>query len=132
MKKFIIVLISCLVIIQAKANSDSLNCISDSNYCTEILDSNVIKEVNVVYFEISKPNKIVKKLENKKEKKLKNLAKPANWFEDAWDAFIDLFKPVWGHYEEDGQRSEGPYFLFDRNFDGPTYTQIQMQRTYKI
>ena len=124
--------ISCFVIIQAKANSDSLFCIPDSNYCTEIIDSNLVQEVNVVSFEINMSNKIVKKLENKKEKKLRNFAKPANWFEDAWDAFTDLFKPVWGYYEEDGQRSEGPYFLFDRKFDGPTYTQIQMQRTYKI
>jgi hypothetical protein len=132
MKRIILLLINCLILSNVNANSDSLNCISDSNYFNEIIDSNSVQEVNVVSFESNKPNKIVKKLENKKEKKLKNLAKPANWFEDAWDAFIDLFKPVWGHYEEDGQRSEGPYFLFDRNFDGPTYTQIQMQRTYKI
>jgi len=99
----------------------------DSNYCTEIIDTNLIQE------DCSSILKVETNLKGKKLKSSeKTIAKPANWFEDAWDAFIDLFKPVWGYYEEDGQRSEGPYFLFDRNFDGLTYTQIQMQRTYKI
>jgi hypothetical protein len=120
-KRIILLLISCLILSNVNANSDSLNCNSDSNYCIEIIDSNLIQEVNVVSFESNKLNKIVKKLENKKEKKLKNLAKPANWFENAWDAFTDLFKPVWGYYEEDGQRSEGLCFLFRNTENKPNY-----------
>lgn len=53
--------------------------------------------------------------------KLKSNLKAANWFEDAWDAFTDLFKPVWGHYEEDGQRSEGLCFLFRNTENKPNY-----------
>ena len=49
--------------------------------------------------------------------KLKTKLKAANWFSDAWDTFTDLFKPVWGHYTEDGFRSEGPYFLFMNNYN---------------
>jgi len=113
MKKIIIVLITCILFSNAKANTDSLNFISDSNNFVEIVDSNVIEEENVVALKITQ-NKIVEKLENKKVKTKDNLLKPANLFDDAWDWFTYLFKPVHGYYTEDGQRTEGPYFLFDR------------------
>jgi hypothetical protein len=120
MKKIITLqLIIFSFISNTRASIDSLNFILDSNYFNEIIDSNSVQEVNVVSFESNKLNKIVKKLENKKEKKLKYLAKPANWFEDAWDAFTNLFKPVWGHYEEDGFRSEGLCFLFRNTENKP-------------
>ncbi len=127
MKKIIILIITYSLISSVYADTDSLNCLFDSNYCNEIIDSNLIQEDNLVTIE-SSANKMEKKVENKKVKKAKNFTKPANWFEDAWDFFTDLFKPVWGYYEEDGQRSEGPYFMFDRTYDGSTFTQIQMQR----
>jgi hypothetical protein len=31
-----------------------------------------------------------------------------DFFSDIWDDFTSLFKPVWGYYEENGMRSEGP------------------------
>ena len=43
MKKIIIVLITCILFSNAKANTDSLNFISDSNNFVEIVDSNVIR-----------------------------------------------------------------------------------------
>jgi hypothetical protein len=128
MKRNILLLISCLVLNNVNANSDSLNCISDSNFCIETIDSNLIQEDNLATIE-GTANKIKLKIENKKI----NLTKPANWFTDAWDWFTDLFKPVHGLYKEDGYRNEGPYFLFDRIYDGgATYTRIQMQRNNKI
>ena len=48
MKRIILLLINCLILSNVNANSDSLNCISDSNYCIEIIDSNLIQEVTTV------------------------------------------------------------------------------------
>ncbi|MES2725479.1 MAG: T9SS type A sorting domain-containing protein [Bacteroidota bacterium] len=58
-----------------------------------------------------------------------NKAKPSgffDWIADAWEFLSKLTKPVWGHYEEESFRSEGPYFTFDRSIDGNTYLRIQM------
>ena len=113
MKKIIITIVTFITINHVNANSDSLTCVSDSNYCVEIIDSNIVEVESEVTLEITQ-NKNVKKLENKKVKTKDNLLKPANLFDDAWDWFTYLFKPVHGYYTEDGQRTEGPYFLFDR------------------
>lgn len=123
MKNIIIFLAALLFFNKLNAKSDSLNYITDSTFNVEIIDSNLIEENNHLNIEVE-TNSIVKKF----KKREKTLTKPANWFSDAWDAFTDLFKPVWGHYTEDGFRSEGPYFIFDRNIEGPTYVQIQMQQ----
>jgi hypothetical protein len=128
MKKIIILIITYSLISSVYADTDSLNCLFDSNYCNEIIDSNLIQENNLVILE-SSANKMEKKVENKKVKKAKNFTKPANWFEDAWDFFTDLFKPVWGHYEEDGQRSEGPYFIFDRTPGAKTLQEQLKNKT---
>ncbi|MFA9212311.1 MAG: hypothetical protein ACEQSR_00490 [Candidatus Methylacidiphilales bacterium] len=133
MKKIIlIVLIILLNLFNTKANSDSLIfkidsvCITD---VSEINDSTFEKyeECSVIESNIKEVKK-TKNLKEDKAVKLGSKSKPANWFSDAWDAFTDLFKPVWGLYTEDGYRQEGPYFLFDRKLDGPTYVQIQMQQ----
>jgi hypothetical protein len=42
MKRIILLLINCLILSNVNANSDSLNCISDSNYFNEIIDSNSV------------------------------------------------------------------------------------------
>ncbi|MFZ4799148.1 MAG: hypothetical protein ACOYMA_16730 [Bacteroidia bacterium] len=113
MKRNVLLIITCFVLNNVKANSDSLYCVSDSNICTEIIDCNIIEGENVATLE-STPDKVIKKLENKKVKTKDNLSKPANWFEDAWNGFTDLFKPIWGYYEEDDMNKEGPYFMFNR------------------
>ena len=129
MKKLIIILISCLVISNAKANSDSLNYSLDSNNSTEINSDSILMQEKQITELIHEPIKNVNKLAKQTIIKKNSIAKPMNWFSDAWDFFIDLFKPVHGLYKEDGYRNEGPYFLFDRIYDGgATYTRIQMQR----
>ncbi|MFA9212315.1 MAG: hypothetical protein ACEQSR_00510 [Candidatus Methylacidiphilales bacterium] len=133
MKKTIVtVLIILLNLFNTKANSDSLTVKIDSVYNTEVSeinDSIIEPHEECLNFEKKlaeeKCNSSLKKNGNIK---LKTKLKAANWFSDVWDAFTDLFKPVWGLYTEDGYRQEGPYFLFDRKLDGPTYVQIQMQQ----
>ncbi|MFZ4799146.1 MAG: hypothetical protein ACOYMA_16720 [Bacteroidia bacterium] len=131
MKRFMILIVTCLIMSNVNASIDSLNCIIDSNHCSLIIDTNLIQEESVILTQ-KKLVKEIEKTETRKEKNITKLTKPIGFFDDAWDWLTDLFKPVHGYYEEEGQRNEGPYFLFDKTFDGPTYTQIQMQRTYKI
>ena len=133
MKRNIMILILiCVFTNNICANIDSLIYFScDSNYSTEIIDSNLLQEEKVINLE-SKSIKVSKRESEIELNKKENLIKPMNWFSDAWDFFIDLFKPVHGLYKEDGYRNEGPYFLFDRIYDGgATYTRIQMQRSNK-
>ena len=120
-KVIIIVLIIFFNLFNTKANSDSLTfnidsiCITDDR---EINDSIFEKHEECLNLEKNlaeeKQNSSLKKNGNVK---LKTKLKAANWFSDAWDTFTDLFKPVWGHYTEDGFRSEGPYFLFMNNYN---------------
>ena len=35
-------------------------------------------------------------------KTLTNQQKPANWFTDGWNSFMELFEPAWGSYSEGG------------------------------
>jgi hypothetical protein len=120
MRNIIVLFITFLVINSLNAKSDSLYYVLDTNYNNEIIDTNLINEDRSDILGIS-ANSVDKKI----KKREKNLVKPANWLSDAWDAFTDLWKPVWGLYTEDGYRQEGPYFLFDRKLEGPTYVQIQ-------
>lgn len=38
-----------------------------------------------------------------------------DFIEDAWNVITSPLKPVWGYYEENGQRSTGPYTVFNQN-----------------
>jgi hypothetical protein len=51
-------------------------------------------------------------------KQPKNTSKSSDIFDFVRDVIDALLPPVWGYYTEDGQRTEGPYFLFDRKAEG--------------
>jgi hypothetical protein len=128
MKKIILILqIILLNFYKTRANSDSLTYKIDSVFISED------REINDSIFEKNEEcSDFESKIKEEKQRKNLNVdktvileSKPANWFSDAWDALTDLWKPVWGLYTEDGYRQEGPYFLFDRKLEGPTYVQIQ-------
>jgi hypothetical protein len=38
-----------------------------------------------------------------------------DFIEDAWNAITSPLKPVWGYYEESGQRTTGPYTVFQQH-----------------
>jgi len=59
-------------------------------------------------------------------KQPKNTSKSSDIFDFVRDVIDALLPPVWGYYTEDGQRTEGPYFLFDRKAEGAAYVQKQM------
>jgi len=129
MKRIILCVIIGLTSIFVKAENDTcyINSISDSCIINDTASVIVNSESSM---EIVKPNPDLKtkpfvKIKNKVD--LLKKSKPAGFFDDAWDWFTDLFKPVHGYYEEDGQRNDGPYFLFDRKEDGPSYTRHQME-----
>ena len=38
-----------------------------------------------------------------------------DFIEDAWNTITSPLKPVWGYYEESGQRTTGPYTVFQQH-----------------
>ena len=38
-----------------------------------------------------------------------------DFIEDAWNVITSPLKPVWGYYEEGGQRTTGPYTVFQQH-----------------
>jgi hypothetical protein len=124
MKQTLLIIILSFAHLNLTAKNDTFDEISYSQIdtiCIDNIDSCDFKDVETV-----------KIFDNKKQKKAINTAKIkalglGDFFSDIWDDFTSLFKPVWGYYEENGMRNEGPYFLFNREGD-KLNTQIEKIR----
>ncbi|MFZ4797267.1 MAG: hypothetical protein ACOYMA_07205 [Bacteroidia bacterium] len=120
MKKIIVILIILGTINKVSAKNDSLLVCNDSiiiKHCVNpIYDSLIVDnssgEINL------KTNKISNKsIPKNKQSNIKSNNKP-DGFGDFLVGLIDfispLWKPVWGYYEEENMKKEGPYFMFNR------------------
>ena len=113
----VILIISCLN--TNKANNDSLLINSDSIViadCIKVKDT-FMEELKINKEAINK-NKFTTISKVTKTKPIS--AQPegfGDFMNNLWDIISSPFKPVWGYYEEDNMRKEGPYFLFMNNYN---------------
>jgi len=134
MKKIILAIV-CLIFIvihKSYASNDSLVIINDTlretNIKTEEGEILVNEEKKIA---VIAPTIIERKV-NIKQSKLKNrkpLSKPhgfGDFIGGLMDMVSQLWKPVWGYYEEDNMRKEGPYFLFMNTDNGNAFIKKQM------
>ncbi|MFZ4797409.1 MAG: hypothetical protein ACOYMA_07925 [Bacteroidia bacterium] len=116
MKRIIICLIIGLTSMFVKAENDTCynNSISDSCSINDTTSVIVNSESTLVIVKPKSDLKTKSFIKIKTKVDLLKKSKPAGFFDDAWDWFTDLFKPIWGYYEEDNMKKEGPYFMFNR------------------
>lgn len=99
--KISIILITFLPLL-SKSNATEVKNFTDS--CSSITDS--IKR------------DICPLIDNPLQKSSFNLQNKAGFFdfvEDVWNTITSPLKPVWGYYEENGQRTTGPYTVFQQH-----------------
>jgi hypothetical protein len=121
MKKITLVLV-CLIYIsinKSYASNDSL--VTHNDTLKEIIS--IIEEEETL---VKKDKKIVEQshlivgCKVNKPESVKLLKKPqgfGDFIGGLMDLVSQLWKPVWGYYEEDNMRKEGPYFLFMNNYN---------------
>jgi hypothetical protein len=125
MKKIILTTI-CIIFILINKNYASNDCLviindtlKETNYIIDEEETLVNEEEKIA---VIAPTIIERKV-NIKQSKLRNkkpFSKPhgfGDFIGGLMDLVSQLWKPVWGYYEEDNMRKEGPYFLFMNNYN---------------
>jgi hypothetical protein len=130
MKKIIFTTICFIFILINKsyASNDSLvihnDTLKETNLTTEVEETLVNEDKKLK----EQPHIIAKSKVNK-PKSVKLLKKPhgfGDFIGGLMDFVSQLWKPVWGYYEEDNMRKEGPYFLFMNTDNGNAFIKKQM------
>jgi hypothetical protein len=113
-----------------EASNDSLPIKNDSILEINYIENNNELNVNTINKEKNINQSKKKSIKIKKIRKTQFNNNPegfGDFLNDLWDIISSPFKPVWGKYEEDNMRSEGPYFLFNRSSGNASDVQKEMK-----